>query len=397
MAKRRLSPLREGAGSLEQYARFALDRNKLFCLRYTLTWACNSRCATCDIWKKEATGADDVHGEVLERFATHPLLSSVRRIVISGGEPTMSPHFVRNIATLHRAIPGAYFSFTINGLHREQTVRRFRELLEAAPGLDIRLVGVSLNGPPAEHDHMRGIERAFERTQETFDELSSFLPTAFSFTLYKENVHQLDWAQQFAASKRADVYICWLVNNDRFCTQGSDLGFSEREVVLRLAEFLGRQQYRSYELGALARVTQGVVSTCRSYQYDSILRQKVMPCYAGRQFIHLAPNGDVYPCNFLLSPERRMGNIRERSLDAIMDGFDARMAREIGDGTCMFRDGELCGDSDIFYSIMNSLPRVFAWYLRRRLARRPLIEAPAAPSPGGAREEIGCAAPGLER
>ncbi len=97
-----------------------------------------------------------------------------------------------------------------------------------------------------------------------------------------------------------------------------------------------------------------------------------MPCFAGRQIVHIAPNGDVYPCNFKLTEDRIMGNLRKSDFDTIWESIKPEILSEIAKGKCMYPNG-LCGDSEIFPSICNSPPPVLMWHLRKTLKKEPLI------------------------
>ncbi|MCI0471300.1 MAG: SPASM domain-containing protein, partial [Candidatus Aminicenantes bacterium] len=104
-----------------------------------------------------------------------------------------------------------------------------------------------------------------------------------------------------------------------------------------------------------------------------VIRKKIMPCYAGQQIVHVDPEGNVYPCNFKLSEDRILGNIREADFDEIWEKNPRRILKEIKHGECMYPNG-LCGDSDILPSVMNHPPAVIKWYLRKLFKRENLIQ-----------------------
>ena len=99
-----------------------------------------------------------------------------------------------------------------------------------------------------------------------------------------------------------------------------------------------------------------------------------MPCYAGSQIVHVDPSGDVYPCNFKLSPNRILGNLRTAGFDEIWESLAPSILKDIKNGECMYPNG-LCGDSDIYPSLCNCPPFLVKWYLRKLLTGAPLVKA----------------------
>jgi radical SAM protein with 4Fe4S-binding SPASM domain len=115
---------------------------------------------------------------------------------------------------------------------------------------------------------------------------------------------------------------------------------------------------------------QGITKNCL---YDNIVNREIMPCYAGSLIVHIDPEGNVYPCNFKLTDDRILGNLREEDFDTIWERKPKKILHEIKAGDCMYPNG-LCGDSDIFPSIANNPPFVLKWYLNKLIKNIPLIK-----------------------
>ena len=110
-----------------------------------------------------------------------------------------------------------------------------------------------------------------------------------------------------------------------------------------------------------------------SYLYDSVINRCLMPCYAGRQIVHIDPEGNVYPCNFKLTDDRILGNVREHSFDDIWENISQEILDEIDLKVCMYPNG-LCGDSDILPSVKGNPPELIKWYIRKTINREKLIQ-----------------------
>lgn len=112
---------------------------------------CNCRCAMCDIWKERDTKA--LSPRDVERLLPDLVRLGTRRVVLSGGEPLMHPDLFGLVAPLRAA--GLGLTLLSSGLLLE----RFAGPVATA----FDDVVVSLDGPFAVHDAIRGVPGAFER------------------------------------------------------------------------------------------------------------------------------------------------------------------------------------------------------------------------------------------
>jgi MoaA/NifB/PqqE/SkfB family radical SAM enzyme len=111
---------------------------------------CNCRCAMCDIWKR--TRLDEIGPDLFDRQLADIERLGVEWVVFSGGEPLLHADLFRKAAELRRR--NIKVTLLSSGLllarHAAQIVMHFDDLI------------VSLDGPRAVHDRIRGVARAFE-------------------------------------------------------------------------------------------------------------------------------------------------------------------------------------------------------------------------------------------
>ena len=112
---------------------------------------CNCRCLMCDIWKQ--TDRQEIGEKALERYIEDFRKLSVRWVVISGGEPLMHSDLFSFCSRL-RAL-GMRVTILTTGLLLERDASRIVRSVDD--------VIVSLDGPPAIHDHIRRVPDAFAR------------------------------------------------------------------------------------------------------------------------------------------------------------------------------------------------------------------------------------------
>ena len=354
-----MNKITRNINALNNNIRRVLNKDRIGCIRYSVTWRCNSRCESCDIWNKK-TDEHDLTVKEVEEFCKHPLLKHVRRVILSGGEPTLREDFPELVTVMHRNLPRANFGVTLNGLLPERTERMIKEIVKANPNIVIHNAGISLNGPKEIHDKSRGVPGSFDRAIETYHLIKDIIPVRFSFTFMPYNVEYFTWTQQYAKELGTKAYLCWTVMNDRFDMADKNINFFKEGIKEHLRNYLRDNSFST--------------RLVRSYLYDNFIHEKFMQCYAARQFFHLAPEGDIYPCNFKLSDDRIVGNIREKGFEEIWNATSKqKMLKEIDCGQCLYPNGP-CGDSDLTYSNRNNLTALAKWYLKKKITCKRLIE-----------------------
>jgi len=350
------------------------NRNRIMGLRLTTTWKCNCKCKTCHIWEIDYGNHKDLTVEEIDRITRSKYLRYVEYITLSGGEPTLRQDLPEYISILHKNIPKAVINMTTNGMNPDIIEDMFTRILNKNPQINFGQVRLSLNGPREIHDSTRGVKGAFDKVLETYDRIKNLVPCSFSFTFCQENVEHFSWVQEFAKDKGTKAFICWTVMNERFKVSDKDLVFWHPGMDKVLGDYADEwfkfPDTLKGKIKNLIFLPGGIV---KNYFYDHVVNKKVMPCFAGSQIVHIDPWGDVYPCNFKLTPERILGNIREKSFDEIWKSISKKIIKEIRKGECMYPNG-LCGDSDIYPSVKNHPPRVLKWYFKKIITKKPLVE-----------------------
>lgn len=125
---------------------------------------CNCRCMMCDIWRiREAKG---ITPALLEQQLSSFRELGVRWVVFTGGEPQMNPQMIF-LAQMLRT-EGIRVTMLTAGLLLESHAESI--------AANIDDVIVSLDGPPAVHDQIRRVPRAFEQIKTGVLALRTFRP-----------------------------------------------------------------------------------------------------------------------------------------------------------------------------------------------------------------------------
>jgi len=288
---------------------------------------CNCRCVMCDIWRirqiREITASDlQPHLDSLRAL-------KVRWVVLSGGEPQ-----------LHSDL--AALSALIRNENIRLTLLTAGLMLKSQALLVTRLVDdviVSLDGPPAVHDQIRGIPNAFERLASgvaAVRELRSGFPISARCTIQKMN-HRLLRETLKTAKKMGLNSISFLavdVNSrafnrpDGWADDRQDtvaLKASEVEQLGSEVEALIREHAEDLSSGFVAENAEKLHRLPRHFQAHLGQVEPVAPrCNAPWVSAVIEADGSVRPCFF----HPTIGNINEAPFQHIVNGERAIRFRE---------------------------------------------------------------------
>ena len=271
-----------------------------------VTYRCNSRCRTCDIWKREP-GCELTP----EQFGRLP--DGLRNINLSGGEPFLRNDLPEVVAVLRRKYPRAAVVISTNGLAPERIERSVREMGRVG-------VRVSIDAIGRLDDDVRGVNGSFDLAMETVDRLAALglKDLGVSATISADTAGHLRRLKQIADDRGIEFVTGLVHSSPTYFGQHDELLPAGRELEQELAWLRDRElSSRRVKDWFRAYFTEGIIDQLRG-------KPRRMRCRAGRYFFFMEPNGDVYPCN--VWPEK-MGNILEKTYDEIVAGSAALLRR----------------------------------------------------------------------
>ena len=291
-------------------------------LTLIVTRRCPTRCSFCSIWKTPSP--DEMTPDEWERvFCSTPQAVWAN---LSGGEIFQRADLGAIVASMTRRMRNLYVvDFPTTGYFPERAVETCEALL--AGGVRRVLVTVSLDGPPALHDQLRGREGAFEQACAGLRTLrAAKLPRVrayFGTTLFPENHDQVD--AMIAAARDC---VPGLKPRDFHFNLGMESGHYYRNLganttppvdVLATLERFKRRGLDPVSVieRAYQRRVPAYLATGRS----------PVPCAALRASVFIDPQGVVYPCSIY---DRPLGALRDHGHDlgALLGIAEARSARQ---------------------------------------------------------------------
>lgn len=293
-----------------------------FKLTACVTWQCDQRCTHCRIWRK-ARSEELSAGEW--RQVWRQAKRTLRWIDLTGGEVTTREDFAELAIAAIEELPGlALLHYPSNGRRPAVLERVTRAIVAAAPA---RLIlSLSLDGPPALHDRLRGDEGAFENAVESFRRVRGLgVEAYFGMTLSPYNLTAVE--ETFAAlSQRLpglgwrDLHVNFLHHSAHYFQNEKVAGCSPAELEAAIGRLVQRR--------GLPRRPTHLLEHLYLSHVPRFLKtgRSPLPCasLAGNAF--LDPTGRVYPCHIW---DRPVGRLREHgwSLPAIWALEAARATR----------------------------------------------------------------------
>jgi Fe-coproporphyrin III synthase len=283
---------------------------------------CNCRCVMCDIWRireaKEITPAN------LEQQLSAFRKLGVRWVVFSGGEPQLNQKWSCLAQMLRLA--GSRVTLLTAGLLLHAQAQTVVDSVDD--------VIVSLDGPPAVHNHIRRIPSAFEQMSEgirALHQLRPDIPVRARCTVQKENHRSLcavvQSAKEIGLSSisflAADLTSSafnrpegWRPDRlDRVALVSEEVDALEAEI-----ERLITQQRADLDSGFVVEPADKLRRIVQHFRAHLGQAEDVSPrCNAPWVSAVLEASGDVRPCFF----HPAFGNIHRQALLDILNGPEA--------------------------------------------------------------------------
>ncbi len=275
-------------------------------LNFVVTGRCNCRCRNCFIWTKKTS--EMTLDEIREFFR---LNGSLSWIDVTGGEIFMREDILEVFEIIIESCPDlVYLHFPTNGTYPERAVEAAKFIKERTKASLV--VTISLDGPKALHDRLRGLEGTFDSAVKTFVELKKTggLAVYFGMTFSEANIGLFEETLDELRPFYPKISIEDFHFNIPHCSPhyyGNEKA-AQPEMSKVAAEFARLAALRKHSLSPLAlfekRYAQGVspyLATGKS----------PIPCAALSATVFLTNEGDLFPCTIW---DEKLGNIRDFGL-----------------------------------------------------------------------------------
>jgi MoaA/NifB/PqqE/SkfB family radical SAM enzyme len=319
-------------------------------LTFSVTYVCNARCKTCNVWKKRV---DDLTLPEYRRIFD-AIGSSLYWATFSGGEPFIRPDLIDIVLACYDRCRPSIITIPTNGLLRTEIVEGVARLSRLAPDAKI-IINFSLDGIGPRHDELRGVPGNYERMRETYKELKAAghpnVTVGIHAVVSQFNVTEIPALREHVRRELVpDSFITEIAEErlelDTIGCEITPTADAYRAVVDDLVADID-----ATPAAGLPALVQAFRREYYEVAHRTMVEQRqVLPCYAGLASAQVAPNGDVWTCCIRAES---MGNLRETGFDFLKVWSSTRADELRGS----IRRGEChCPLANAAYSSMMSDP-----------------------------------------
>jgi MoaA/NifB/PqqE/SkfB family radical SAM enzyme len=281
-------------------------RRRPYKLTFSLTYRCNSRCLTCNVWQK--TDHDELSLEEIDRFFhANPFLQWIDLV---GGEIFLREDLREICRSAIQRCPDLFLlHWPTNGLLKKRTVEWTEQVLAMGPKKLI--VSVSLDGGAELHDHVRGIPGGFNKTVDTYRQLRAMRSSRFEvyagLTLSGHNVDHFEAIVEelrdtVPGFEPRDLHVNIAQHSAHFYENlEMDLSFQQKayEVVRKFRKDKG------FHLSPVQLIEDRYLELVPKYIESGVTPIR---CEALSSSCFIDPKGDIYPC---CTEDIVVGNVRD--------------------------------------------------------------------------------------
>lgn len=176
-----------------------MEAGKYYCMRYYITYQCNSRCHYCNVWQEERfRNSKELEQEEAEKLIYQCYQAGVRYIDFTGGEPTLSRKLVKLVK--YAKSLGIKTEVTTNGIpHGGDTLQ---ETAGCADKFNISLDTLK----PDVYRQIRGVD-CMEKVLAAVNEIVEVRRPKLMMVVSRENVSEMEDMIRFAGQNHMEIYL----------------------------------------------------------------------------------------------------------------------------------------------------------------------------------------------
>lgn len=292
----------------------SLGRPRLlpFNLTISISYNCNSRCRTCNIWKKKAKDlSPDEYEKIFKNIG-----KKIFWATLSGGEPFLRKDLTPMASSLYRYCRPKIINIPTNGLLGGFVAEKAEEIARACPASQV-VVNLSLDGVGKKHDDIRGVPGNFDRAMAAYAALRKINLPNFTLGVHtvisKFNVNDVPKLCDHVLDElKPDSYISEVAEErGELDSVGLDITPSSTDYS-EAVDYISKRT-ASYKTKGVSRFTKAFRSGYYSFAKKALRTgRQPIPCYAGFASAQISPEGDVWGCCLRAEP---LGNLRENDYD----------------------------------------------------------------------------------
>ena len=311
-------------------------------LAVALTFLCNSKCKTCNIWKVY----NESPGRIKEELTTEDwkelfdeIGTNLGWIDFTGGEPTLKKDVEDIVTYAYNNTAISIGSLTTNAILAKRSLQKIEKIVHKIPRNKAFNIIVSLDGVSSTHDEIRGVKGNFEKVIWLFNELKTLkkqysnLNVSFGYTISEYNAGKFREFYHFL--KKNHVSLRDIIPTLEHFTEYYGKNFNENSYESFKKDLLDDVNYYLKILNNETR-SENIIHKIKSSFYRFYSKnivtflndpqKMIIPCIAATFSALIDPYGNVYPCT---QWNIRLGNLKEKNFREIWWGASATNVRNL--------------------------------------------------------------------
>jgi len=280
-------------------------------LTLSVTFKCNSRCKTCNIYRKKR---DEFSLEEWRKLFKN-YGKSLFWVTISGGEPFLREDVGDLVCSLYDSCKPSIINIPTNGLLKDQIVKTVKQIAMHCKNSRI-VINVSIDEIEEKHDDIRGVKGNYKKAVETYSSLKSLNIPNISIGIHtvisRFNVSRIPDIYKHLLTLKPDSYITEIAEErEELDTLGSDIT-PEYQNYENAIDFLIKK-LKADSFNKIGRITRAFrIEYYKMVKKILIEHRQIIPCYSGFASAQIAPDGDVWFCCI---KAESIGNLRDVGYD----------------------------------------------------------------------------------
>lgn len=284
---------------------------KLLPMNYTvsLLYTCNSRCSTCNIWKKKARNLTaEEYGKIFKSVGKSPYW-----ITFSGGEPFLRNDIDEIVRTIYEVSKPRIINIPTNGILTKTIVEKVEQIAKDCPKAQI-IINVSLDGIDSQHDEIRNVPGNYRKATATFTRLKALklpnLQVGIHTVISKFNVENFSLIANELMKLKPDSYITEIAE------ERVELDTLDTDITPSLVEYKSAIDYLIHRIKNEKYKGMSKITMAFRIEYYNMVKQilrdrtQVIPCYSGLASVQISPDGDLWSCCI---KSANIGNLRQNN------------------------------------------------------------------------------------
>ena len=280
-------------------------------LTLSLSFKCNSRCKTCNIYKKKTSELSlQEWRRVFESLGTSPFW-----VTISGGEPFLRADMPDVVCSLYDICKPSIINIPTNSILFKRIPDAVKKIVNHCQKSQI-VINLSIDGIGENHNEIRGVPGNYDKVLNTFSGLKKInaenLSIGFHTVISKFNVTRIPEIYEHLRSLHPDSYITEIAE------ERVELGTINTSITpgyedyQKAVDFLA-DKLKKEDFNKVGRITRAFRIEYYQMVKKVLLEQRqIIPCYAGFASAQIAPDGDIWMCCIKADP---IGNLKDVDYD----------------------------------------------------------------------------------